>query len=162
MNEKLGFEKQRIIRVMGNQPVNDFGCHFRSKLERNWAAYLNMLKKVNEIESWTYEPKTFHFPDQKTGPYKYMPDFHILDNKGRIYWQELKGWLDGQTISKFRKMREFYPDEKFELVLMRIPKKGMAEKRYYKMKQRIENDKDFNVTRIIDGGAIIRQVKGII
>ncbi len=37
---------------------------FRSKLERNWAAYLQFLKESGEICDWRFEQTKFTFPDE--------------------------------------------------------------------------------------------------
>lgn len=169
MTEKMDFETdRRIVKVMGNVPTTAFGIQFKSKFEAQWSKYLEMLvmgSDTDPIDRWNYEPKTFFFPDQKKAPVQYTPDFLITVCWGDLsnhYWQELKGWLDSQTISKFQKMLKYYPDEKFELVMQKIPKKGNAAMRYRKLLGRVNNDKNFNITRIIDGGKILRQAKGII
>lgn len=46
---------------------------YRSQLEADRAAHLNLLKAAGEIVDWGYEPATFHLP----GGVKYKPDFRV-------------------------------------------------------------------------------------
>ena len=64
------------------------GCHFRSRLEANFAATFDHLGVV-----WDYEPEGFELSDGT----KYLPDFHLpaLDT-----WVEVKG-AHGQRVDKF-------------------------------------------------------------
>ena len=149
--EQLGFEKdKRICRKYGNEPQNVIidgrHCKFKSKLEYRWALYLEMLKRHDYIIEWEYEPLTFYFPDEKTAPVQYTPDFRVTDCK-EIYWQECKGMHDGSTNTKFRRMAEHNPDIIMELVLMSLPKKTAN-------RRRVANK---YVRRIIDAGRIFRQ-----
>ena len=142
----------RIVKVMGNKPktatVGGKTYYFRSKFEWKWARYLQLLKEQGHILGWLYEPERFFFPNEKTAPVQYTPDFKVL---GHLvdYWQECKGYHDGPTNSKLRRMAKHYPDEIFELVLMRIPKKGKG------VNRRAVAAK--YTRRIIDGGKILRQ-----
>lgn len=143
----------RVVKVMGNQPktatVGGKTYHFRSKFEWCWAQYLQLLKKDGHIHDWKYEPTTFYFPNEKTAPVQYTPDFKIYACTDEDYWQECKGHHDGPTNSKLRRMAKHYPEEIFELVLMRIPKKGKG------VNRRAVAAK--YTRRIIDGGKILRQ-----
>ena len=48
----------------------------------------------------------------------------MIENDGTVVYQETKGYYDGQTNTKLRRMARHYPDTIFELVLQRIPKRG--------------------------------------
>ena len=55
------------------------GIQFRSKLEAQWAKFLDSISM-----RWVYEPETFKFSDGTL----YMPDFFLPDSK---QWFEVKG-----------------------------------------------------------------------
>ena len=157
----MGFEADlRIVKVMRNRPstetVGGKTCHFRSQLEYKWAQYLQLLKEQSHIWDWLYEPHTFYFPNEKTAPVQYTPDFQVFVPDIGHFWQELKGYHDGPTNSKLRRMAKHYPDEIFELVLQRIPKKNKAKgagRRRVAAKY---------TRRIIDASVIFRQMGALI
>lgn len=147
----------RVVKVMGNQPVKATvggkKCYFRSKLEYKWARYLEFLKAGGAIRDWDFEPsdvEPFYFPGEKTAPVQYRPDFRVIDKDGNEFWQETKGWHDGKTNEKFRRMQKHHPDVVMELVLQSIPKRKGINRR--------ETAKKY-VRRIIDASVIFRQVK---
>ncbi len=155
---RMGFEKDRRIRkeyknrritaIVGGQL-----CHFKSHFEWHWAQYLQILVGSGEIVSWAYEPQIFFFPDEKTAPVQYTPDFYIRRPAMDFhYWQECKGHHDGPTNSKLKRMAKHYPDEIMELVLQGFSKKTAARRDVAERFTR----------RIIDGNKILRQVKGMI
>lgn len=162
MAEMLGFEKdKRIRKKYGNEPqwaqIGGKQYYFRSKFERRWATYLELLRTQGHIVEWWYEPQAFTFEGVKSGPVVYHPDFKVAENKqlpsGAVilehYWQETKGLHDGQTNTKLRRMAEQYPGEIIELVLLRIPKGGKgARRREIAAKY---------CRRILDGGKILVQ-----
>ncbi len=131
--------------------------HFRSKFERNWAAYLQFLVETGEIERWEYEPVTFYFAGEKTAPVQYTPDFRIwVKGELNFYYQETKGHFDGKTNKKFQRLDKHFPHVIIELVLMSIPKskkqiganrRGVARK---------------YTRRIIDASEIFKQIKGLV
>ncbi len=160
MVEKMGFEKnRRVIRSYGNKPVRAIvggkKHYFRSKLEYHWAQYLEILKQSGEIADWEFEPEVFYFKDVKTAPVQYRPDFKVTNNDGSHYWQETKGWHDGKTNKKLQRMSKHYPDEVFELVLQRIPKKGVKGANRRSVAARYTR-------RIIDASEILKKAKGMI
>lgn len=117
-----------------------------------WAQYLEFLKQSKLIINWWYEHKTFYFNNEKTAPVQYTPDFKI-SNIETIYYQEFKrGFLDGQAVTKFRRMAKHYPDIIIELVMMGILKKESHQmfiaKKY--------------VRRIVDASAIFKQMGKLI
>ena len=150
--EMMGFEKdKRIRREFNNVRVRDFGYNFRSKFEHRWAQYLNLLQEQGHIRDWFYESIKFYFPGETTAPIQYTPDFEIHEQPdGLVVFQECKGYHDGQTNTKLRRMAKHHPDIVMELVLMRIPKrsgKGANRRRVAAKYTR----------RVIDGGKILRQ-----
>lgn len=62
---------------------------FRSRLEADRARYLNGLKRIGRIDSWSYEPLTFHLP----GGVRYTPDFMLrtLYPVKTVILEEVKG-----------------------------------------------------------------------
>lgn len=160
MTEKMGFEtNRRIVKVYNNQRVTATIagqlCHFRSKFEYAWAKYQQFLQDTNEIMDWFYEPEVFYFENETTAPVQYTPDFQIIGKKGDIYYQECKGYHDGQTNKKLQRMAKHHPDIVMELVLQSIPKnlsKGANRRRVAAKYCR----------RIIDAGVIFKQIKGLV
>jgi hypothetical protein len=82
--------------------------HFRSAWEANYARYLNWLKARGDIDSWEYEPDTFWFDKIKRGVRSYLPDFRIHE-KGRVYYVEVKGWMDDKSKTKIKRMAKYHP-----------------------------------------------------
>jgi len=90
--------------------------YFRSKWEANYALVLDFLVKHGEIKSWEYENKTFVFDKVEFGTRRYMPDFEITNNDGGIEYHEIKGYMDGRSKTKLRRMKKYYPDIQLVLV----------------------------------------------
>jgi len=83
---------------------------FKSAWERNYARYLNWLKKKGEIKSWEYEPVKFDFSEKKKrGVTCYTPDFRTEENDGRKIYHEVKGWMKPQDQVKLNCMERYYP-----------------------------------------------------
>lgn len=157
---RMGFESnKRIIKSFGNQrvtaTVGGNHCYFRSKLEYHWALYLEFLKNADEIIDWDYESQVFYFPNEKTAPVQYRPDFMTVEKDGTVVWQETKGHHDGKTNKKFQRMAKHYPDVVMDLVLQRIPRTGSkgANRRFNAQRY---------VRRIIDASIIFQQLKSVI
>lgn len=81
---------------------------FRSAWEANFARYLNWLLARGEIDAWEYEPTTFWFEAIKRGVRSYKPDFRVTE-KGRVYYYEVKGWLDDKSKTKLKRMKKYHP-----------------------------------------------------
>ena len=160
----MGFESnKRVIKVMNNRRVTEtIGgklCHFRSQFEYDWASYLQWQKENNLILNWEFESRTFNFQNHgyNRGPFMYLIDFTVTENDGHVLYQECKGYHDGQTNSKFQRTLACYPDlskNDFELILMRIPKRGKGANR-----RRVAEK---YVRRIVDASEIFKQIKGVI
>ena len=41
-----------------------------------------------------------------------MPDFKVINNDDSFEYHEVKGWMDGKSKTKLRRMKQFYPDVK--------------------------------------------------
>jgi hypothetical protein len=84
--------------------------YFRSGWEANIAAYYEWLKVKKEIKDWFYEPKTFWFLAIKRGVRSYKPDFLIIENNGKEYFDEVKGYMDSKSATKIKRMKKYYPE----------------------------------------------------
>jgi hypothetical protein len=95
---------------------SDLGTtYFRSSWEANYARYLNWLQARGEIEKWEYEPDTFWFEKIKRGVRSYKPDFKIWE-KGSVYYDEIKGYMDAKSKTKIKRMRIYYPEVKLRVI----------------------------------------------
>lgn len=139
---------RRITAIIGGKTY----C-YRSEGEYMWAQYLEFLNRTGQIEGWNYEPTTFYFENEKTAPVQYTPDFRIKDKNNGWYYQEFKrGSLDGQAVTKLRRMAKHYPDVIIELVMMNKSKKDTH--RLYIIKK--------YVRRIISADIIFKQLGRLI
>ena len=98
---------------------DDLGpIYFRSSWEANYARYLNWLQARGEIEKWEYEPDTFWFEKIKRGVRSYKPDFKIWE-KGSVYYDEIKGYMDAKSKTKIKRMRIYYPQVKLRVIAVK-------------------------------------------
>lgn len=95
--------------------IGDKRIYARSLWEANFARYLQWQKEREEIIDWQHEPKTFWFEDILRGVRSYKPDF-LIQQKDSHYWVEVKGFYDTKSMTKIRRMRKYYPDEKLMLI----------------------------------------------
>jgi len=100
----------------GWREIGDQKCYFRSRWEANFSRYLELLKRDNKIKSWFHEPHTFWFHDIMRGVRSYKPDFKVIENDGSHQWYEVKGYVDTKSITKMKRMKKYYPDEKLILI----------------------------------------------
>ncbi len=125
---------------------------FRSKLECNWAMYLQFLKESGEIYDWRYEQTTFLFPDEMKGAKQFLVDFDILNNDWTLEYHETKGFLQGIDVTKFKRVAKYRPEVKIVLVMS-----GKAKKDANRLRQI-----DKYAERIIFAPEIFRQIKGVV
>lgn len=90
--------------------------YFRSRWEANYARYLEFLKCNDSISNWEYEPHTFWFLNIKRGVRSYLPDFKITEKDGSHYWVEVKGYFDSRSLTKIKRLKKYYPDERLDVV----------------------------------------------
>ena len=90
--------------------------YFRSKWEANYALVLDFMVKNGEIKSWEYEATTFVFDKVEFGTRRYLPDFKIFNNDGTVEYHEIKGFMDGRSKTKLRRMAKYFPDVKLILI----------------------------------------------
>lgn len=77
---------------------------YRSDLERQYAARLELLRKAGEILYWAYEP--FALP--LASDCKYTPDFLVIMADGSVQIHECKGWWRDDAKVKFKVARDRY------------------------------------------------------
>lgn len=87
---------------------------FRSATEANVARLFDYLGVT-----WKFEERTFTFDGYKTKPWLYIMDFEIVKLDGRkkapdglrTGWVEVKGWMNGSSRQKLRRLRKRYPKD---------------------------------------------------
>lgn len=102
-------------RARGGRRADLGNVYFRSAWEANYARYLNWLVGKGEIERWEYEPQTFWFLAVKRGVRSYTPDFLVWE-KGNSYFVEVKGWMDPKSKTKLKRMKQYYPNIRVDVV----------------------------------------------
>lgn len=100
----------------GEYDINGHTFYFRSRWEANYALYLDFLIKQGQIKSWEYEADIFVFDKIQFGTRSYRPDFKITNMDDTIEYHEIKGYLDGRSKTKLRRMLKYYPDTKLILI----------------------------------------------
>lgn len=127
-------------KALARQPRSSQGWRYiglkciyaRSKWEANFARYLHWQKLHRMILDWEHEPKTFWFLAIKRGVRSYLPDFSVTNLNGSTIYFEVKGFYDRKSLTKIKRFRKYYPDEK----LIVIDKRWFA-KHNVKMRQLI-------------------------
>ena len=96
----------------------------RSKLERRFAAYLDVCKQGGAVGDWTYEKGRFDF-GLKRGTTDYLPDFCVWWSKTELpvimeeIWYECRMYLTRKHLTQFKRMKKYYPDVQLVLVMDR-------------------------------------------
>lgn len=83
------------------------GTYFRSRMEANFAAYLD-YRGIR----WEYEKTVFPFA-VKRGVKTFTPDFYLPDEDRYI---ETKGWMDKRSEIQIKRMGVHHPKVKLEVV----------------------------------------------
>lgn len=91
------------------------GRYFRSMWEANYCRYLNWLVSQGVYAKWEYEVDEFEFPI-KRGNRFYKPDFKVFDAVGNFEYHEVKGWMDGKSRTKLKRMAKYHPDVKIIVI----------------------------------------------
>jgi hypothetical protein len=122
---RMGFEKTAVRREFRNHKhtVCIGGKTFcvDSDLEERYARYLEILKEAGCIRGWGRNKFHFTFAGAVRGATIYTPDFYVQTNEGKTEFHELKGYLEGSDITKYRRLQEFYPDTILDLILQNLP-----------------------------------------
>lgn len=82
---------------------------YRSMWEANIARYFQHLKETGKIADWDHEPDTFWFEKIKRGVRSYLPDFKVTYCDGTVAYYEVKGYMDGRSKTKIKRMRIYHP-----------------------------------------------------
>ena len=96
--------------------INGKEIFFRSKWEANYALYLNFLSSQRQIKKWEYESEVFIFHERKFGIRSYRPDFKIYNNDNTIEYHEVKGYMDSNSKTKLKRMKQYYPKIKIVFI----------------------------------------------
>lgn len=107
-------EKQRF--QAGWRDIGQQRIYFRSKWEANYARYLEWLRANGNIDTWEYEPHTFWFEGIRRGVVSYKPDFRVTEAGDRIFWHEVKGYMDHRSTLTLKRMAKYHPGERIVLV----------------------------------------------
>lgn len=121
-NGTLYNKRQKVSWKGGWRTVGGIKKYFRSRWEFNYATYLEFLKQHKQIKKWEHEPKTFWFESIKRGVRSYLLDFRITENNGDINYHEVKGWMDGRSITKIKRMAKYYPNIKLRIIDAKVYK----------------------------------------
>lgn len=100
----------------GYYNINGKEIFFRSKMEANYALYLNFLVKQKQYLKWEYEPDVFIFEKIKFGTRSYRPDFKIMNNDNSYEYHEVKGWMTAKSETQIKRMTKYYPEIKLVII----------------------------------------------
>lgn len=103
-------ENQPYSRTKGGKRADLGDTYYRSAWEANYARYLNWLKDQGEIVAWEYEADVFVFHGETRGAVTYRPDFKITERDGSVVYHEVKGWMDGPSRTRLKRMKKHYPE----------------------------------------------------
>ncbi len=90
--------------------------YYRSKWEKNYARYLELLKTWKQIADWEHEPETFWFEGIRRGTCSYKPDFRVTENGGSVSYHEVKGFMTARSKTALARMARYHPKIKIRLV----------------------------------------------
>jgi len=82
---------------------------YRSRWEANYARFLEFQRLQGWIAKWEHEAKTFWFDGIRRGCVAYLPDFKVTLPDGGVEYHEVKGWMDGKSRTKLKRMAKFHP-----------------------------------------------------
>lgn len=113
---KIRKKPRKFIQSQAWRTIGGIRKYYRSKMEANYARYLEFLKVKKNIKDWEYEPETFWFEKIKRGVRSYKPDFRIVKNDDNIEYHEVKGFMDNKSKTKLSRMEKYYPDIKIKVI----------------------------------------------
>lgn len=105
-----------FVQKAGWREIGGMKKYYRSKMEANYARYLEWLKTIGEIAVWKHETITFWFHGIKRGVMSYLPDFEVHYKDGSMEYHEVKGYLDSKSKTKLKRMAKYYPHLKVILI----------------------------------------------
>jgi hypothetical protein len=127
-------QQTQVTWRQGWREIGDKKVYCRSRWEANYARYLEWQFQQGFIKEWLHEPQTFWFDKIKRGCVTYLPDFKVISNDGAHFWVEVKGWMDPKSITKIRRFRKYFPEEKLFII-----DKKWYQKNNHKMKLIIQD-----------------------
>ena len=80
-------------------------CQMRSGLEVRIARILDYLCSMHIYKSWSYEKFSFKYKNHKGYFHKYIPDFRIIDDMGKVFFIEGKGFIKKNDFHKLEAMK---------------------------------------------------------
>ena len=107
---------RRVNTTQGWREIGGNRIFFRSRWEYLYAKDLQWKLEKGLIEKWEHEPHTFWFEGIKRGCVSYKPDFKVTFLDGTHVWVEVKGYYDAKSLTKIKRMKKYFPDEKLTLV----------------------------------------------
>lgn len=93
----------------GWRDIGEQRIYARSSWEANYARFLEFQRAQGLIQKWEHEPETFWFDKIKRGRRSYLPDFRVTANDGSIAYHEVKGWINPEAKTKFKRMAKYHP-----------------------------------------------------
>ena len=105
-----------VIFYAGWREIGGKRNYYRSRMEANYARYLEWLRINKQILGWEHEPETFWFNGIKRGVVSYLPDFSVEEMNGTIVYHELKGYMDSKSKTKIKRMAKYHPDIKLIVI----------------------------------------------
>lgn len=88
---------------------------YRSRMERDYARWLDVQRACGKIADWSYEPDTLVIGIGAA----YTPDFRITMPDGAIEYRETKGFKREAAMVRLRAAALQYPAFRFVLVTKR-------------------------------------------
>jgi hypothetical protein len=98
-----------------NIPKRYGGKTYQSTLEANYAAHLDLLKRVKEIQSYEQQ-KVFRLDINGHHIANYIADFVVIGKHGREEIHEVKGIELAPFKLKWKMMKALYPEYHYELI----------------------------------------------
>ena len=92
--------KESTLKNLGSATSS---IYFRSKMEANWARFLDFRVEQGEIAAWLFEPCRFNFPIER-GVRQYVPDFLVIGLPGH------EPPVKPLTKEQFQKAWDLIPD----------------------------------------------------
>ena len=106
MAKDPGGEAGTYARLMSEQPV------YKSKLEKRYAAFLELRLRAGEIVKWRYEAISLRIGSGA----RYCPDFYVLLSDGSAWFDECKGhWREAARV-RFLAAVDLYPEFRWRVV----------------------------------------------
>lgn len=114
----------------GYAKIGNEEYYFRSKMERNYARWLQYQLDRGFIHYWAYEPHTFWYEKIRRGVRSYKPDFLITRLDGTCYYVEIKGYMDAKSKTKLKRFKKYYPEEEIHLITNEWFEKNMEKLKF--------------------------------